>query len=72
MDPCADGTHGCQQDFESVEDACVCRCRAGFTLRADGKTCKSESTNPLVLILEHLMREDQLCSSKPVTSAAPR
>lgn len=46
MDPCADGTHGCQQDFESVEDACVCRCRPGFTLRADGKTCESESTNP--------------------------
>lgn len=27
----------------STEDACVCKCRKGFTLRPDGKTCKSNS-----------------------------
>lgn len=26
----------------NTEDACVCKCRQGFKLRPDGKTCKSE------------------------------
>ncbi|KAI3361483.1 hypothetical protein L3Q82_013631, partial [Scortum barcoo] len=40
IDHCADGTHGCEQEFMNTEDACVCKCRNGFTLRPDGKTCK--------------------------------
>lgn len=44
MDHCADGKHGCEQEFVSGEDSCVCTCRDGFTLRPDGKTCQSEST----------------------------
>lgn len=43
MDHCADGKHGCEQEFMSGEDSCVCACRDGFTLRPDGKTCQSES-----------------------------
>uniref|UniRef100_A0A3P8SE71 Matrilin 2 n=1 Tax=Amphiprion percula TaxID=161767 RepID=A0A3P8SE71_AMPPE len=43
MDHCADGKHGCEQEFMSTEDSCVCKCRAGFTLQPDGKTCQSES-----------------------------
>lgn len=42
IDHCADGTHGCEQEFMNTEDACVCKCRQGFKLRPDGKTCKSE------------------------------
>uniref|UniRef100_A0A3B4XK95 Matrilin 2 n=1 Tax=Seriola lalandi dorsalis TaxID=1841481 RepID=A0A3B4XK95_SERLL len=39
-DHCADGNHGCEQDFMSTEDSCVCKCREGYTLRPDGKTCQ--------------------------------
>lgn len=42
IDHCADGTHGCEQEFMSTEDACVCKCKNSYTLRPDGKTCKSK------------------------------
>ena len=42
-DHCADGKHGCEHDFMNTEDSCVCKCREGYTLRPDGKTCQSES-----------------------------
>uniref|UniRef100_A0A8D3E6V6 Matrilin 2 n=1 Tax=Scophthalmus maximus TaxID=52904 RepID=A0A8D3E6V6_SCOMX len=40
IDHCADGTHGCEQEFTNTGDSCVCRCRRGFTLGPDGKTCR--------------------------------
>ncbi|KAK0131866.1 Matrilin-2 [Merluccius polli] len=40
LDRCADGKHGCEQECVSTQDSCVCKCRNGFTLRPDGKTCK--------------------------------
>ncbi|KAG7250011.1 hypothetical protein CRUP_014083, partial [Coryphaenoides rupestris] len=40
MDPCGGGNHGCEHDYFSTEDSCVCRCRRGYVLRPDGKTCK--------------------------------
>lgn len=43
IDHCADGKHGCEQEFMNTEASCVCKCRNGFTLRPDGKTCQSES-----------------------------
>lgn len=42
IDHCADGTHGCEQEFMNTDDSCVCKCRKGYTLRPDGKTCKSK------------------------------
>lgn len=41
IDHCADGTHGCEQESMNTKDSCVCKCRSGFELRPDGKTCKS-------------------------------
>uniref|UniRef100_A0A8C6TXE9 Matrilin 2 n=1 Tax=Neogobius melanostomus TaxID=47308 RepID=A0A8C6TXE9_9GOBI len=41
VDHCADGRHGCEQEFENTNKACVCKCKKGFTLRPDGKTCHS-------------------------------
>lgn len=43
IDHCADGTHGCEQEFMNTEVGCVCKCRQGFILRPDGKTCESKS-----------------------------
>uniref|UniRef100_A0A3Q1B2X3 VWFA domain-containing protein n=1 Tax=Amphiprion ocellaris TaxID=80972 RepID=A0A3Q1B2X3_AMPOC len=40
IDHCADGTHGCEQEFMNTADSCLCKCRKGYTLRPDGKTCK--------------------------------
>jgi len=45
VDPCGGGNHGCEHDHFSTEDSCVCRCRRGYLLRPDGKTCKSEYTS---------------------------
>lgn len=41
IDHCADGTHGCEQESMNTKDSCVCKCRSGFELRPDGKTCKN-------------------------------
>lgn len=43
IDHCADGKHGCEQEFVNTEDSCVCKCRKGYTLQPDRKTCQSES-----------------------------
>ena len=43
IDHCADGKHGCEQESMNTEHSCVCKCRKGFTLRPDGKSCQSES-----------------------------
>ena len=43
IDHCADGSHGCEQEFMNTENSCVCKCRKGYTLRPDGKTCKSKN-----------------------------
>ncbi|XP_060937859.1 matrilin-2-like [Limanda limanda] len=40
IDHCADGTHGCEQEFINTNDSCVCKCRKGYTLNRDGRTCK--------------------------------
>uniref|UniRef100_A0A8D3AEJ1 Matrilin 2 n=1 Tax=Scophthalmus maximus TaxID=52904 RepID=A0A8D3AEJ1_SCOMX len=44
-DHCADGKHGCEHEFMSTEDSCVCKCRKGFKLRPDGRTCQSDTTS---------------------------
>uniref|UniRef100_A0A3B4BDE2 VWFA domain-containing protein n=1 Tax=Periophthalmus magnuspinnatus TaxID=409849 RepID=A0A3B4BDE2_9GOBI len=41
IDHCAGGTYGCEQEFENTENSCVCKCKKGYKLRADGKTCQS-------------------------------
>uniref|UniRef100_A0A3P9JVC7 Matrilin 2 n=1 Tax=Oryzias latipes TaxID=8090 RepID=A0A3P9JVC7_ORYLA len=38
IDYCDLGIHGCEHSCISLPD-CVCKCRKGFTLRPDGKTC---------------------------------
>ncbi|XP_076137060.1 matrilin-4-like [Alosa pseudoharengus] len=40
IDHCGQGDHGCEHECVDTEDSFVCRCRAGYTLRPDGKTCK--------------------------------
>ncbi|MGH0115044.1 UNVERIFIED_CONTAM: hypothetical protein FKN15_073181 [Acipenser sinensis] len=46
-DPCALGNHGCEHECVNTEDSFICRCRAGYTLNPDGKTCKK--TDPCAL-----------------------
>uniref|UniRef100_A0A3B3IAH6 Matrilin 2 n=1 Tax=Oryzias latipes TaxID=8090 RepID=A0A3B3IAH6_ORYLA len=38
IDYCDLGIHGCEHSCISLPD-CVCKCRKGYTLRPDGKTC---------------------------------
>uniref|UniRef100_A0A8C5AMC8 Matrilin 2 n=1 Tax=Gadus morhua TaxID=8049 RepID=A0A8C5AMC8_GADMO len=42
VDHCGDGKHGCEHEAVNMEDSCVCKCRDGFKLRPNGKSCKSE------------------------------
>uniref|UniRef100_A0A3B3VEC5 Matrilin 2 n=1 Tax=Poecilia latipinna TaxID=48699 RepID=A0A3B3VEC5_9TELE len=42
IEHCLDGNDGCEQEFINTENSCVCKCREGYTLRKDGKTCQSE------------------------------
>ncbi|KAI2654808.1 Cartilage matrix protein [Labeo rohita] len=38
-DPCASGKHDCENECVNTNDSFMCRCRKGFTLTSDGKTC---------------------------------
>ncbi|KAK2903728.1 hypothetical protein Q8A67_008441 [Cirrhinus molitorella] len=38
-DPCASGNHDCEHECVNTDDSFMCRCRKGFTLASDGKTC---------------------------------
>lgn len=50
LDSCALGDHGCEHSCVSSEDSFVCQCFEGYTLREDGKTCRSE----YILELAHI------------------
>lgn len=43
LDECMRGYHDCEQKCVNTIGGFVCDCREGFSLRADGKTCESES-----------------------------
>ncbi|KAF4102644.1 hypothetical protein G5714_015527 [Onychostoma macrolepis] len=38
-EPCASGIHECEHECVNTDDSFKCRCRKGFTLAPDGKTC---------------------------------
>ncbi|XP_076869102.1 matrilin-1-like isoform X1 [Brachyhypopomus gauderio] len=40
IDFCDLGDHGCEHDCVSTSDSYMCRCRKGFRLHADGKSCR--------------------------------
>uniref|UniRef100_A0A8C5B126 Matrilin 2 n=1 Tax=Gadus morhua TaxID=8049 RepID=A0A8C5B126_GADMO len=54
VDHCADGKHGCEQEAVNMENACVCKCRDGFTLGPDGKSCNKcgNAVMDLVFIID--------------------
>lgn len=68
IDHCADGTHGCEQEFMNTEDACACKCRQGFTLRPDGKTCESKSVRSLPISLLKLGLQESAEKKKNYTN----
>lgn len=42
IDYCDLGNHGCEQDCVSIPESYICRCKKGYVLNLDGKTCSSE------------------------------
>ncbi|XP_043112660.1 matrilin-2-like [Puntigrus tetrazona] len=38
-DPCVSGIHECEHECVNTDNSFKCRCRKGFTLAPDGKTC---------------------------------
>ena len=46
IDYCDLGNHGCQHDCVSTPESYVCRCKKGYVLNLDGKTCSSEFSSP--------------------------
>ncbi|POI28045.1 hypothetical protein CIB84_008205, partial [Bambusicola thoracicus] len=43
IDYCSFGNHSCQHDCVSIPAGHRCRCREGFMLQHDGKSCRGES-----------------------------
>lgn len=42
IDYCDLGNHGCEHDCVSVPESYICRCKKGYVLNLDGKTCSSK------------------------------
>lgn len=42
IDYCDLGNHGCEQDCVSIPESYICRCKKGYVLNPDGKTCSSK------------------------------
>uniref|UniRef100_A0A672GQG2 Matrilin 2 n=1 Tax=Salarias fasciatus TaxID=181472 RepID=A0A672GQG2_SALFA len=40
IDYCDLGNHGCEHDCVSVPESYICRCKKGYVLNLDGKTCR--------------------------------
>lgn len=43
IDYCSFGNHSCQHECVSIPNGHYCRCRSGFTLQPDGKSCRGTS-----------------------------
>uniref|UniRef100_A0A8C5KBE0 Matrilin-4 n=1 Tax=Jaculus jaculus TaxID=51337 RepID=A0A8C5KBE0_JACJA len=41
IDQCAEGSHGCEHHCVSTPGSYFCRCRAGFTLQQDQRSCRA-------------------------------
>uniref|UniRef100_A0A8C6QZ63 Matrilin-4 n=1 Tax=Nannospalax galili TaxID=1026970 RepID=A0A8C6QZ63_NANGA len=41
IDPCAEGTHGCEHHCVNSPDSYFCRCRPGFALQQDQRSCRA-------------------------------
>lgn len=53
IDACADGRHGCQHHCVSARGSYSCRCRAGYYLNQDKRSCTSKCPSPFLSI--HLL-----------------
>lgn len=47
IDACADGRHGCEHHCISARGTYSCRCRAGYYLNQDRRSCTSKVPIPL-------------------------
>ena len=54
IEHCALGTHGCEHECVNTNKSFVCKCRTGYMLRPDEKTCKSKSLTHSVLQVDCL------------------
>lgn len=55
IDACADGRHGCEHQCVSARGSYSCRCRAGYYLNQDKRTCTSTCPSPSLLLLPFLL-----------------
>lgn len=53
IDYCDLGNHGCEHDCVSVPASYICRCKKGYVLNLDGKTCSSKCFHPVVGEVTH-------------------
>ena len=45
IDECQSGTSGCQQLCTNTVGSFFCRCRAGYSLNSDARTCRGDLEN---------------------------
>lgn len=43
IDYCSFGNHSCQHECVSIPNGHYCRCRSGFTLQPDSRSCRGTS-----------------------------
>lgn len=77
IDLCAEGTHGCEHHCISSPGSYFCRCRAGFVLQQDQRSCRGKRAPPLASWTEVPDGSNQkrhlavsLPSHQPLTTAA--
>lgn len=50
IDACADGRHGCQHHCVSAHGSYSCRCRPGYYLNQDKRSCTSKFFSPFLYV----------------------
>lgn len=65
IDYCSFGNHSCQHECVSIPNGHYCRCRSGFTLQPDGKSCRGRSW---CLCVQHV----PLCPAQSPGKSCPK